>query len=155
MYKGSADWSLIAAVKNNPRLNIPVFGNGDIDSPEKAVEYKNKYGVDGVMIGRASIGNPWIFREIKHYIKYNTHHKRPSFQEKIEAVQEHLASSIKWKGTKLGVAEMKRHYSNYFKGISNFKDIKMKLVISNDIEELNEILNGLHQNSENFEFVLS
>lgn len=95
MYKGSADWSLIAAVKNNPRLNIPVFGNGDIDSPEKAVEYKNKYGVDGVMIGRASIGNPWIFREIKHYIKYNTHHKRPSFQEKIEAVQEHLASSIK------------------------------------------------------------
>ncbi len=155
MYKGSADWSLIADVKNNPRLNIPVFGNGDIDSPEKAVEYKNKYGVDGVMIGRASIGNPWIFREIKHYIKYNTHHKRPSFQEKIEAVQEHLASSIKWKGTKLGVAEMKRHYSNYFKGISNFKDIKMKLVISNDIEELNEILNGLHQNSENFEFVLS
>ena len=155
MYKGSADWSLIADVKNNPRLNIPVFGNGDIDSPEKAVEYKNKYGVDGVMIGRASIGNPWIFREIKHYIKYNTHHKRPSFQEKIEAVQEHLASSIKWKGTKLGVAEMKRHYSNYFKGISNFKDIKMQLVISNDIEELNEILNGLHQNSENFEFVLS
>jgi len=155
MYKGSADWSLIADVKNNPRLNIPVFGNGDIDSPEKAVEYKNKYGVDGVMIGRASIGNPWSFREIKHYIKYNTHHKRPSFQEKIEAVQEHLASSIKWKGTKLGVAEMKRHYSNYFKGISNFKDIKMKLVISNDIEELNEILNGLHQNSENFEFVLS
>ena len=155
MYKGSADWSLIADVKNNPRLNIPVFGNGDIDSPEKAVEYKNKYGVDGVMIGRASIGNPWIFREIKHYIKYNTYHKRPSFQEKIEAVQEHLASSIKWKGTKLGVAEMKRHYSNYFKGISNFKDIKMKLVISNDIEELNEILNGLHQNSENFEFVLS
>jgi len=155
MYKGSADWSLIADVKNNPRLNIPVFGNGDIDSPEKAVEYKNKYGVDGVMIGRASIGNPWIFREIKHYIKYNTHHKRPSFQEKIEAVQDHLASSIKWKGTKLGVAEMKRHYSNYFKGISNFKDIKMKLVISNDIEELNEILNGLHQNSENFEFVLS
>ena len=155
MYKGNADWSLIAAVKNNPRLNIPVFGNGDIDSPEKAVEYKNKYGVDGVMIGRASIGNPWIFREIKHYIKHNTHHKRPSFQEKVEAVQEHLASSIKWKGTKLGVAEMKRHYSNYFKGISNFKDIKMKLVISNDIEELNEILNGLHQNSENFEFVLS
>ncbi|MBT5439601.1 MAG: tRNA dihydrouridine synthase DusB [Flavobacteriales bacterium] len=155
MYKGNADWSLIAAVKNNPRLNIPVFGNGDIDSPEKAVEYKNKYGVDGVMIGRASIGNPWIFREIKHYIKHNTHHKRPSFQEKVEAVQEHLASSIKWKGTKLGVAEMKRHYSNYFKGISNFKDIKMQLVISNDIEELNEILNGLHQNSENFEFVLS
>lgn len=155
MYKGSADWSLIAAVKNNPRLNIPVFGNGDIDSPEKAVEYKNKYGVDGVMIGRASIGNPWIFRDIKHYIEHNTHHKRPSFQEKVEAVQEHLASSIKWKGTKLGVAEMKRHYSNYFKGISNFKDIKMQLVISNEIEELNEILNGLHQNSENFEFVLS
>ncbi|MDG2152743.1 MAG: tRNA dihydrouridine synthase DusB [Crocinitomicaceae bacterium] len=154
MYKGSADWSLIAEVKNNPRLNIPVFGNGDIDSPEKAVEYKNKYGVDGVMIGRASIGNPWIFREIKHFIEHNSHHKRPSFQEKVEAVQEHLASSIKWKGRKLGVAEMKRHYANYFKGISNFKDIKTQLVTSNDIEELNEILNGLHQNAENFEFAI-
>ena len=155
MYKGSADWSLIAEVKNNPRLNIPVFGNGDIDSPEKAIEYKDKYGVDGVMIGRASIGNPWIFREIKHFIAHNTHHKRPSFQEKVEAVQEHLASSIKWKGSKLGVAEMKRHYANYFKGISNFKDIKTQLVTSNDIEELNEILNDLHQNSENFEFAIS
>ncbi len=154
MYKGSADWSLIAEVKNNPRLNIPVFGNGDIDSPEKAVEYKNKYGVDGVMIGRASIGNPWIFREIKHFIEHNSHHKRPSFQEKVEAVQEHLASSIKWKERKLGVAEMKRHYANYFKGISNFKDIKTQLVTSNDIEELNEILNGLHQNAENFEFAI-
>ena len=155
MYKGSADWSLIAEVKNNPRLNIPVFGNGDIDSPEKAIEYKDKYGVDGVMIGRASIGNPWIFREIKHFIAHNSHHKRPSFQEKVEAVQEHLASSIKWKGSKLGVAEMKRHYANYFKGISNFKDIKTQLVTSNDIEELNEILNDLHQNSENFEFAIS
>ena len=154
MYKGSADWSLIAEVKNNPRLNIPVFGNGDIDSPEKAVEYKNKYGVDGVMIGRASIGNPWIFREIKHFIEHNTHHKTPCFKEKVEAVQEHLASSIKWKGTKLGVAEMKRHYSNYFKGISNFKDIKTQLVTSNDIEELNEILNDLYQNAENFEFAV-
>ena len=155
MYKGSADWSLIAEVKNNPRLNIPVFGNGDIDSPEKAIEYKDKYGVDGVMIGRASIGNPWIFREIKHFIAHNTHHKRPSFQEKIEAVQEHLDSSIKWKGSKLGVAEMKRHYANYFKGISNFKDIKTQLVTSNDIEELNEILNDLYQNAENFEFAIS
>ncbi len=155
MYKGNADWSLIAEVKNNPRLHIPVFGNGDIDSPEKAIEYKNKYGVDGVMIGRASIGNPWIFREIKHFIEHNSHHQRPSFKEKVEAVQEHLTSSIKWKGTKLGVAEMKRHYGNYFKGISNFKDIKTQLVTSNDIEELNEILNDLYQNAENFEFALS
>ena len=154
MYKGNADWSLIAEVKNNPRLNIPVFGNGDIDSPEKAIEYKNRYGVDGVMIGRASIGNPWIFREIKHYIKYNTHMQRPSFIEKVEAVQEHLSSSVEWKGTKLGVAEMKRHYANYFKGIANFKDIKTQLVTSNEIEELNEILEKLHQDSERFEFVL-
>ena len=155
MYKGEADWSLIADVKNNPRIHIPVFGNGDIDSPEKAIEYKNKYGVDGVMIGRASIGNPWIFREIKHFLKYNTHHKRPTFKEKVEAVQEHLSSSVEWKGTKLGVAEMKRHYANYFKGIADFKETKTQLVTSNDIQELYEILERLHQDAEKFEFVLS
>ena len=155
MYKGEADWSLIAAVKNNPRLHIPVFGNGDIDSPEKAVEYKNKYGVDGVMIGRASIGNPWIFREIKHYLKFNKHCAPPSFIEKVEAVHEHLSTSIEWKGTKLGVAEMKRHYSNYFKGITNFKEIKTKLVTSNDIQEIYEILAFLREDAEKFEFVIS
>jgi len=155
MYKGEADWSLIADVKNNPRLHIPVFGNGDINTPEKAVEYKNKYGVDGVMIGRASIGNPWIFREIKHYLKFNTRMASPSFLEKVEAVQEHLTTSIEWKGTKLGVAEMKRHYANYFKGISNFKEIKTKLVMSNEIEELFEILQTLHDDAEKFEFVYS
>jgi len=155
MYKGEADWSLIADVKNNPRLHIPVFGNGDINTPEKAVEYKNKYGVDGVMIGRASIGNPWIFREIKHYLKFNTRMASPSFLEKVEAVQEHLRTSIEWKGTKLGVAEMKRHYANYFKGIANFKETKTKLVTSNEIEELFEILQTLHDDAEKFEFVYS
>ena len=155
MYKGEADWSLIADVKNNPRLHIPVFGNGDINTPEKAVEYKNKYGVDGVMIGRASIGNPWIFREIKHYLKFNTRMASPSFLEKVEAVQEHLRTSIEWKGTKLGVAEMKRHYANYFKGIANFKETKTKLVTSNEIEELFEILQTLHEDAEKFEFVYS
>ena len=155
MYKGDADWSLIAEVKNNPRLHIPVFGNGDIDSPEKVLEYKNKYGVDGIMIGRASIGNPWIFREIKHYLQFNTHLNKPTFIEKVEAVHEHLSSSIEWKGTKLGVAEMKRHYSNYFKGISNFKEIKTKLVTTNEVEALFEILSKLHEDADKFEFVYS
>ena len=155
MYKGEADWSLIAETKNNPRLRIPVFGNGDINSPEKAVEYKNKYGVDGVMIGRASIGNPWVFREIKHFIEFNSHCAPPTFIEKVDAVKEHLSTSIEWKGTKLAIAEMKRHYSNYFKGIADFKEIKTKLVTSNDLNEINEILEFLREDSEKFEFIVS
>ena len=152
MYKGEADWSLIADVKNNPRMHIPVFGNGDINSPEKAVEYKSKYGVDGVMIGRASIGNPWIFREIKHFIKHGSHHDAPSFLEKVEAVIEHLNTSIAWKGEKLGIAEMKRHYANYFRGIEHFKETKMKLVTSNDLQELRDILSNLKATSETYIF---
>ena len=152
MYKGEADWSLIADVKNNPRMHIPVFGNGDINSPEKAVEYKSKYGVDGVMIGRASIGNPWIFREIKHFIKHGSHHGAPSFLEKVEAVIEHLNTSIAWKGEKLGIAEMKRHYANYFRGIEHFKETKMKLVTSNDLQELRDILSNLKATSETYIF---
>ncbi|MBL6667368.1 MAG: tRNA dihydrouridine synthase DusB [Crocinitomicaceae bacterium TMED16] len=152
MYKGEADWSLIAEVKNNSRMHIPVFGNGDINSPEKAVEYKSKYGVDGVMIGRASIGNPWIFREIKHFIAHGSHHEAPSFLEKVEAVIEHLNTSIDWKGEKLGIAEMKRHYANYFRGIEHFKETKMKLVTSNDLHELRDILGHLKATSESFIF---
>ncbi|MDG1350772.1 MAG: tRNA dihydrouridine synthase DusB [Crocinitomicaceae bacterium] len=152
MYKGEADWSLIAAVKENTRMHIPVFGNGDIDSPEKAVTYKNKYGVDGVMIGRASIGNPWIFREIKHYIKSGSHHAPPNFLEKVDAVIEHLNTSIDWKGEKLAIAEMKRHYSNYFRGVVNFKETKMKLVTSNELDELHDILHNLRDTAGCFNF---
>ncbi len=128
MYKGEADWSLIAEVKNNPRMQIPIFGNGDVFSPEIAVEKKRKYGVDGVMIGRASIGYPWIFREIKHYIKTGEKLAPPTFEERIAAAEEHLDMSIRWKGEKLGILEMRRHYTNYFKGIPHFKPFRMELV---------------------------
>ncbi|MEJ6505027.1 MAG: tRNA dihydrouridine synthase DusB [Crocinitomicaceae bacterium] len=152
MYKGEADWSLIADVKNNSRMHIPVFGNGDINTPEKALTYKNKYGIDGVMIGRASIGNPWIFREIKHFLEHGTHHAPPNFLEKVEAVIEHLDTSIAWKGEKVGIAEMKRHYSNYFRGVMNFKDIKTNLVTSNELDELHSILNTLLEKVDTYEF---
>lgn len=136
MYKGEADWSLIAEVKNNPRMHIPVFGNGDVFSPEIALEKKKKYGVDGVMIGRASIGYPWIFREIKHFMKTGELLAPPTMQERIEAAQRHLEMSVKWKGEKLGVLEMRRHYSNYFKGIPHFKEHRMKLVTYDNFDEL-------------------
>tara|TARA_B110000503_G_scaffold20456_1_gene30722 strand:+ start:2782 stop:3717 length:936 start_codon:yes stop_codon:yes gene_type:complete len=128
MYKGEADWSLIAAVKNNPRMHIPVFGNGDIDSPQKAVEYKKRYGVDGIMIGRASIGAPWIFREIKHYIKTGEVLPPPDMDERVAAARQHFEKSIEWKGDRLGVVEMRRHYANYFKGLRDFKSHRLDLV---------------------------
>jgi nifR3 family TIM-barrel protein len=128
MYKGEADWSLIAKVKENPRITIPIFGNGDIDSPEKALEYKNRYGVDGIMIGRASIGYPWIFNEIKHFFKTGEKLPPPTIAERAAAARKHFEFSLKWKGEKLGVLEMRRHYSNYFKGIANFKEDRMQLV---------------------------
>src|SRR5688572_21106376 len=121
MYKGEADWSLIARVKENQRIHIPVFGNGDITTPEKALEYKNRYGVDGIMIGRASIGYPWIFNEIKHYFKTGEKLAPPTIQQRAEACRKHFEFSLKWKGEKLGVLEMRRHYTNYFKGLPNFK----------------------------------
>lgn len=143
MYKGQADWTLIAKVKENPRIKIPIFGNGDIDSPEKALEYKNKYGVDGIMIGRASIGYPWIFNEIKHFLKTGEKLDPPSIEERAEAAKKHFEFSIKWKGDKLGVLEMRRHYSNYFKGFANFKEDRMQLVTMMEpeaiIDKLNEI----------------
>lgn len=152
MYKGSADWTLIGDVKNNQRMRIPVFGNGDIDSPEKAVEYRDRYGVDGVMIGRASIGYPWIFNEIKHYINTGQHLEKPTVANRVEAARRHLEMSIKWKGEGLGIAEMKRHYTNYFKGIAHFKDYRMKLVTTFNLEEILATLNEIEQNAEQFYF---
>lgn len=134
MYKGEADWTLIGEVKNNPRMHIPVFGNGDVNTPEKAVEMKNRYGVDGIMIGRASIGYPWIFREIKHYLETGENLQGPTLQERVEVCREHLRRAIKWKGERLGLVETRRHYSNYFKGIPNFKDHRMVLVTSDSSE---------------------
>lgn len=128
MYKGEADWTLIGEVKNNPRMHIPVFGNGDVDTPEKALENKNRYGVDGVMIGRASIGYPWIFNEIKHFMATGGHLAPPSLEQRVNAAKRHLEMSIKWKGEKLGVVEMRRHYANYFKGIPHLKEFRIKLV---------------------------
>ncbi|MGB1041696.1 MAG: tRNA dihydrouridine synthase DusB, partial [Flavobacteriales bacterium] len=120
MYKGEADWSLISEVKHNPRMHIPVFGNGDINSPQKAVEYKNRYGVDGVMIGRASIGNPWFFNQVKHFIKTGEELPKPSINDRVDVVKKHLEMSLEWKGEHEGIVEMRRHYSNYFKGIRDF-----------------------------------
>jgi tRNA-dihydrouridine synthase B len=143
MYKGEADWSWIAKVKNNPRIKIPVFGNGDIDSPQKALEYKNRYGVDGVMIGRASIGYPWIFREIKHYVQTGEILPPPTVDERVEAARQHLNHSIEWKGVKLGIFEMRRHYTNYFKGLEHIKHFRSRLVGSEDPHELNQILDEI------------
>jgi nifR3 family TIM-barrel protein len=153
MYKGEADWSLIADVANNPRMNIPVFGNGDIDTPEKAVEYKNRYNVDGVMIGRASIGYPWIFNEIKHFINTGEHLAPPTVNDRVEAAIQHLEMSVEWKGEILGIAEMKRHYTNYFKGIAHFKKTRMKLVTSFDLNEIRETLDEIKENADRYEFV--
>jgi tRNA-dihydrouridine synthase B len=136
MYKGYADWQLIGEIKNNPRIHIPIFGNGDVDSPEMAVGNKNCYGVDGIMIGRASIGYPWIFREIKHFIATGKHLAPPTLQERIAVCRQHLEESIKWKGPVLGILEMRRHYHSYFKGLPHFKPMREKLVTSANIDEL-------------------
>jgi nifR3 family TIM-barrel protein len=155
LYKGSADWSLIGDVKNNPRMHIPIFGNGDIDTPEKAWEYKNRYGVDGVMIGRASIGNPWVFREIKHFVKTGQALAGPTLMERLEACKTHFIKSLEWKGPIVGLVEMRRHYANYFKGIPHFKEFRMRLVSSMDVLEIQEIFNELELlfNSPTFEAV--
>jgi len=145
MYKGEANWELIAKIKENPRIHIPIFGNGDIDSPEKAWEYKNKYGVDGIMVGRASIGYPWIFREIKHYFKTQELLPPPTIEERVAACKSHFEFSLRWKGEKLGVLEMRRHYTNYFKGIPNFKPYRMELVTSMDIDFIRRKLDDITQ----------
>jgi nifR3 family TIM-barrel protein len=145
MYKGEANWELIAKIKENPRIHIPIFGNGDIDSPEKAWEYKNKYGVDGIMVGRASIGYPWIFREIKHYFKTQELLPPPTIAERVAACKSHFEFSLRWKGDKLGILEMRRHYTNYFKGIPNFKPFRMELVTSMDIDFIRKKLDDITQ----------
>ncbi len=145
MYKGEADWSLIAEVKENPRMHIPIFGNGDIDSPEKAVAYRNKYGVDGVMIGRASIGYPWIFREVKHYIATGELLPPPTIDERVQAARKHLQHSIEWKGERLGVLEMRRHYTNYFRSLRNVKAFRQKLVTEDDPEVIFDILEQMRK----------
>lgn len=145
MYKGDADWTLIGKIKENPRIKIPIFGNGDIDTPEKAKLYKEKYGVDGIMIGRASIGNPWIFNQIKHYLNTCTHLPEVSLSERVNTCLTQLNHSIQWKGERLGLIEMRRHYSNYFKGLGHFKDTRMKLVTTDSLNEIYDLLNELSQ----------
>lgn len=140
LYKGPADWTLIGAVKNNPRITIPIFGNGDIDSPEKVIEYRQRYGVDGVMIGRATIGYPWIFNEIKHFMATGTHLASPTLGDRVDAAREHLERSIAWKGEYEGVVEMRRHYGNYFRGLPNFKEWRLRLCTERSPEVLYALL---------------
>lgn len=140
LYKGEADWSLIAAVKNNQRMRIPVFGNGDIDTPQKALEYKNRYGVDGIMIGRASIGNPWVFNEIKHFLKIGETLPGPTVNDRVNVCRIHLQKSCEWKGEKTGVFEMRRHYAQYFQGFNHFKQYRTRLVSADNLPELHQIL---------------
>ena len=136
MYKGEADWSWIAKVKENPRIHILIFGNGDVNSPEKALEYRNKYGVDGIMIGRASIGYPWIFREIKHFFDTGERLAPPTVEERVEAVRQHLEHAIEWKGERLGVLETRKHYTNYFRGFPHIKPFRMRLVTADDPQDI-------------------
>lgn len=150
LYKGSADWTLIAKVKANPRIRIPIFGNGDVDTPEKAKEYKERYGVDGIMIGRAAIGYPWIFNEIKHFLQTGTHLPPPSIEQRIRAIREHLLRSVQWKGPVVGILEMRRHYTNYLKGFPHIKDYRNQLVQKGSVEEIDAILQQVQQRYEGF-----
>jgi tRNA-dihydrouridine synthase len=143
MYKGSADWDLIGKVKNNPRITIPIFGNGDIDSPQKALEYKNRYGIDGIMIGRAAIGYPWIFDEIKHFLKTGEMLPPPSIEDRVEVCKKHLHKSFEWKGPIVGIFEMRRHYANYLKGLPGIKDYRYQLVTLKTVEEIDAILDEI------------
>ena len=145
MYKGLADWSYIGAVKADPTIHIPIFGNGDIDSPTKAVAYKDKYGVDGIMIGRASIGYPWIFREIKHYHATGNLLPPPTLVERIETVKKHLIHAIGWKGERTGILEMRRHYANYFRGVTGIKQYRSSLVTANDAKAIGDLLDEMAQ----------
>mgnify|MGYP005672561317 FL=1 len=141
MYKGNADWSLIAKVKNNSRMYIPIFGNGDVNTPERAMEMRDQYGLDGAMIGRASIGNPWFFNQVKHFMETGVHASSPSLEERVEAARRHLEMSVAWKGEVLGVLETRRHYTNYFKGYENFKPYRTRMVTSNCSSEVHDVLN--------------
>lgn len=143
MYKGHADWRPIAAVKNNPRMHIPVFGNGDVNSPEKAVEMRDRYGLDGAMIGRASIGNPWFFNAVKRFMETGMPGEKPSIGKRIEAVRKHLRWSVDWKGERRGILEMRRHYANYFKGVPGFKPYRMQLIEGESLDAVSGVLTQL------------
>lgn len=151
LYKGVADWSPIARVKANPRIQIPVFGNGDIDTPEKAVAYKERYGVDGIMIGRAAIGYPWIFNEIKHFIQTGEHLPPPGIRQRVEVIRQHLHRSMEWKGQKPGINEMRRHYTNYLKGLPNIKEFRLKLVTLDEPQQIEEVLQEIVRHYDGFE----
>jgi len=151
LYKGEADWSLIREIKRNPRIKIPIFGNGDVDSPEKAANWRMEYEVDGIMIGRAAIGYPWIFREVKHFFKTGEHLAGPTIEERITVCRTHLEKSIEWKGPKTGVFEMRRHYANYFKGLPDFKPYRMRLVSEGDINNIYSILDEVAEKFANYD----
>ncbi len=151
MYKGQADWSMIRDIKRNPRIQIPIFGNGDVDSIEKAAAWRMEYEIDGIMIGRASIGYPWIFREIKHFFATGERLAEPTIAERVDTCRTHLQKSIEWKGPKTGIFEMRRHYANYFKGIPHFKEYRMKLVKLEDINDIEEVLSEIESNFANLE----
>lgn len=150
MYKGHSDWTHIERIKNNPRISMPIFGNGDIDSPEKALEYKNKFGLDGMMIGRAAIGYPWIFNEIKHYFATGEKLAAPTISDRVEAVRNHLTWSIDWKGERVGVVEMRRHYSNYFRGIPDFKQYRQRMVTEDNPEDIFKVFEEVEQAYANY-----
>lgn len=150
MYKGSADWTLIREIKRNPRIRIPIFGNGDVDSVEKAMAWRMEYEVDGIMIGRASIGYPWIFREIKHFFETGEYLPGPSIEERVAVCRTHLEKSVAWKGERTGIFEMRRHYANYFKGIPNFKTYRMRLVSLDRVEDIMEVLDEIRYDFETF-----
>jgi len=150
MYKGQADWSLIREIKRNPRIQIPIFGNGDVDSVEKAANWRLEYEVDGIMVGRAAIGYPWIFREIKHFFATGEKLAGPTLAERISVCSTHLDKSIKWKGTKTGIFEMRRHYANYFKGIPDFKEYRMRLVSLENVDDISSVLSEIEEKFEDF-----
>lgn len=152
LYKGEADWTHIARVKDNPRIQIPIFGNGDIDSPEKALDYKKRFGVDGIMIGRAAIGYPWIFNEIKHFLATGEHLPPPTIEQRVDVIRRHLHKSVEWKGLVPGINEMRRHYNNYLKGLPNIKDYRLKLVTFKTVEEIDSVLDEIIRVYTGYEF---
>ncbi|WP_435135671.1 tRNA dihydrouridine synthase DusB [Formosa sp. A9] len=152
MYKGDANWGPIAEVKNNPRMHIPVFGNGDVDTPERAMKMRDEYGLDGCMIGRASIGNPWFFKQVKHFFKTGEHLAPITIEERVEAAKRHLQMAIDWKGETLGVFETRRHYTNYFKGIPHFKEYRTKMVTSDDAKDVFDAFDAVLNDFSDYQF---
>ena len=151
LYKGEADWTLIGKIKENQRIHIPIFGNGDVDSPQKALEMRDKYGVDGIMIGRASIGYPWIFREIKHYLKTGELLPPPTLEERVDTCRIHFEKNIEWKGERVGIVEMRRHYAGYFKGLPDFKHTRTALVTADSADQIQELITGIVEKYEGIE----